>query len=84
MEGENENNGKRVCVTGGTGFVASSLIFKLLQTGYSVNTTLRSFPGLYSISIPLHTLFYKINRRLKLSEGAKSSSFSSFFFLKSF
>ncbi|KAI5666151.1 hypothetical protein M9H77_16004 [Catharanthus roseus] len=44
MEGENENNGKRVCVTGGTGFVASSLIFKLLQTGYSVNTTLRSFP----------------------------------------
>ncbi|XP_059298099.1 vestitone reductase-like [Lycium ferocissimum] len=29
-----------VCVTGGTGYVASWLIMKLLQSGYSVNTTI--------------------------------------------
>ncbi|XP_015086063.1 vestitone reductase-like [Solanum pennellii] len=34
----------RVCVTGGTGFVGSWLIMRLLQRGYSVNTTLRSHP----------------------------------------
>ncbi|KAL0425853.1 UNVERIFIED_CONTAM: Vestitone reductase [Sesamum radiatum] len=32
----------RVCVTGGSGFVASWLIMRLLQRGYSVNTTVRS------------------------------------------
>lgn len=41
MEGE---KGK-VCVTGGTGYVASWLIMRLLQHGYSVNTTIRSDPG---------------------------------------
>ncbi|KAK4476521.1 hypothetical protein RD792_015677 [Penstemon davidsonii] len=35
--------GRVVCVTGGTGFVASWLIMKLLQRGYSVNTTIRSY-----------------------------------------
>ncbi|XP_051145186.1 vestitone reductase-like [Andrographis paniculata] len=35
----------RVCVTGGTGFVASWLIMKLLQHGYSVNATVRSHPS---------------------------------------
>lgn len=30
-----------VCVTGGTGFLASWLIMRLLQHGYSVNTTIR-------------------------------------------
>ncbi|XP_059633988.1 vestitone reductase-like isoform X2 [Cornus florida] len=30
-----------VCVTGGTGFLASWLIMKLLQNGYSVHTTIR-------------------------------------------
>ncbi|RVW41009.1 Vestitone reductase [Vitis vinifera] len=43
MEGENEKG--RVCVTGGTGFIASWLIMKLLQHGYSVNATIRSHPG---------------------------------------
>uniref|UniRef100_A0A2P2M9A9 NAD-dependent epimerase/dehydratase domain-containing protein n=1 Tax=Rhizophora mucronata TaxID=61149 RepID=A0A2P2M9A9_RHIMU len=33
-----------VCVTGGTGFVASWLIMRLLEQGYSVNTTVRSDP----------------------------------------
>ncbi|KAH0755199.1 hypothetical protein KY290_025469 [Solanum tuberosum] len=31
-----------VCVTGGTGYLASWLIMKLLQHGYSVNATIRS------------------------------------------
>ncbi|WOG95481.1 hypothetical protein DCAR_0414800 [Daucus carota subsp. sativus] len=34
-----------VCVTGGTGFVASWLVMRLLQHGYAVNTTIRSHPG---------------------------------------
>ncbi|XP_076948705.1 vestitone reductase-like isoform X2 [Bidens hawaiensis] len=34
-----------VCVTGGTGFVASWLIKRLLEDGYYVNTTVRSHPG---------------------------------------
>ncbi|KAF7826003.1 bifunctional dihydroflavonol 4-reductase/flavanone 4-reductase [Senna tora] len=32
----------RVCVTGGTGFIGSWMIKKLLEDGYSVNTTVRS------------------------------------------
>ncbi|RVX00981.1 vestitone reductase [Vitis vinifera] len=40
MEGEKG----RVCVTGGTGFIASWLVMKLLQHGYSVNATIRSHP----------------------------------------
>lgn len=40
---ENKENG-RVCVTGGTGFLGSWLIMRLLQRGYSVNTTIRSNP----------------------------------------
>ncbi|KAM0072448.1 putative (3R)-2'-hydroxyisoflavanone reductase [Helianthus debilis subsp. tardiflorus] len=31
-----------ICVTGGTGFLASWIIKRLLQDGYSVNTTIRS------------------------------------------
>ncbi|KAA8520512.1 hypothetical protein F0562_014768 [Nyssa sinensis] len=33
-----------VCVTGGTGYLASWLIMRLLQHGYSVRTTIRSHP----------------------------------------
>lgn len=40
MEGEKG----RVCVTGGSGFIGSWLIMKLLDHGYSVNTTVRSDP----------------------------------------
>ncbi|XP_057435471.1 vestitone reductase-like [Lotus japonicus] len=35
----------RVCVTGGTGFLASWIIKRLLEDGYSVNTTIRSNSG---------------------------------------
>ncbi|KAJ7962190.1 Dihydroflavonol-4-reductase [Quillaja saponaria] len=38
-----ENKGK-VCVTGGTGYIASWLIMRLLENGYAVNTTVRSNP----------------------------------------
>lgn len=39
---ENSNKGKLVLVTGGTGFVGSHCIAKLLQDGYSVRTTIRT------------------------------------------
>jgi len=48
-EREMEGEKGRVCVTGGTGFVASWLIMKLLEQGYSVNTTVRPHPGKFSI-----------------------------------
>ena len=47
MEGERGT----VCVTGGTGYLASLLIMKLLEQGYSVNTTVRPHPGKFSIYI---------------------------------
>ena len=37
-----------VCVTGGTGFVASWLVMKLLDYGYYVRTTVRSDSGKFS------------------------------------
>ncbi|KAI3444688.1 hypothetical protein Pfo_001353 [Paulownia fortunei] len=39
-----DNKQGTVCVTGGTGFVASWLIMRLLQNGYSVKTTIRTDP----------------------------------------
>ncbi|KAG5565654.1 hypothetical protein RHGRI_001538 [Rhododendron griersonianum] len=41
MEGEEKGS---VCVIGGTGYVASWLIMRLLQSGYTVRTTVRSYP----------------------------------------
>ncbi|XP_058737209.1 vestitone reductase-like [Vicia villosa] len=35
----------RVCVTGGTGFIGSWIIKRLLEDGYTVNTTVRSSPA---------------------------------------
>ncbi|KAJ7962196.1 Dihydroflavonol-4-reductase [Quillaja saponaria] len=37
-----EGNKGRVCVTGGTGYIGSWTIKRLLENGYSVNTTIRS------------------------------------------
>ncbi|KAK2650549.1 hypothetical protein Ddye_018038 [Dipteronia dyeriana] len=34
-----------VCVTGGTGYIGSWLVMRLLQSGYSVHATVRSHPG---------------------------------------
>ncbi|XP_028754159.1 vestitone reductase-like [Neltuma alba] len=39
-----EDSKGRVCVTGGTGFIGSWIIKRLLEDGYSVNTTVRSNP----------------------------------------
>lgn len=44
--GEESNKGRLVCVTGGTGFLGSWMVKRLLQHGYSVNTTTRINPGL--------------------------------------
>ncbi|KAG7992793.1 hypothetical protein I3843_02G145700 [Carya illinoinensis] len=41
MEGEKGT----VCVTGGTGYIGSWLIMRLLERGYTVRTTIRSDPG---------------------------------------
>ncbi|XP_051132407.1 protein BRI1-5 ENHANCED 1-like [Andrographis paniculata] len=38
----------KVCVTGGTGYLASWMIQRLLERGYSVNTTVRSHQGMMS------------------------------------
>ncbi|XP_028754156.1 vestitone reductase isoform X2 [Neltuma alba] len=39
-----EDSKGRVCVTGGTGFIGSWIIKRLLEDGYSVSTTVRSYP----------------------------------------
>ncbi|KAJ8437874.1 hypothetical protein Cgig2_031390 [Carnegiea gigantea] len=41
LPGKTMMNMNRVCVVGGTGFVASSLVKLLLEKGYAVNTTVR-------------------------------------------
>ncbi|KAJ7962197.1 Dihydroflavonol reductase [Quillaja saponaria] len=39
-----DRNKGRVCVTGGRGYIGSWTIKRLLENGYSVNTTIRSNP----------------------------------------
>lgn len=39
---EIQNEGTKVCVTGGTGFIAAHIIAMLLKDGYKVNATIRS------------------------------------------
>ncbi|KAI4299243.1 hypothetical protein L6164_032720 [Bauhinia variegata] len=41
MASDQQSGNKKVCVVGGTGFVASHLVKQLLQKGYAVNTTVR-------------------------------------------
>ncbi|KAL6498785.1 hypothetical protein OROGR_028332 [Orobanche gracilis] len=45
MDGDKNNRKGRVCVTGGTGFLGSWMVKRLLEDGYSVNTTVRLDPG---------------------------------------
>jgi hypothetical protein len=60
LERERQMEGERgtVCVTGGTGYLASWLIMKLLEQGYSVNTTVRPHPGKFSIYIYIFFVFF--------------------------
>jgi len=52
-----------VCVTGGTGFVASWLIMRLLEQGYTVRTTVRSNPtGEILISFVSTYIFLSLNK----------------------
>lgn len=59
-----EYSGKGVvCVTGGTGFIASWLIMRLLEQGYTVRTTVRSNPtGEILISFVSAYIFLSLNK----------------------
>ncbi|KAK9048320.1 hypothetical protein SSX86_032717 [Deinandra increscens subsp. villosa] len=52
-----------ICVTGGTGFLASWTIKRLLEHGYSVNTTVRSSDVSYLTNLP------HASERLKIFEA---------------
>uniref|UniRef100_A0A1U7X0S7 Vestitone reductase-like n=1 Tax=Nicotiana sylvestris TaxID=4096 RepID=A0A1U7X0S7_NICSY len=43
MEEVKETKGK-ICITGGSGYLGSWMVMRLLQLGFSVNTTIRSHP----------------------------------------
>jgi nucleoside-diphosphate-sugar epimerase len=59
-----------VCVTGGTGFIASCLITRLIEQGYAVRATVRSSPGeaiflIFSISLTFFHMSCLENIRVK-------------------
>lgn len=49
----------KVCVTGGSGYLGSSVVMRLLELGYFVNTTIRSHSGM--IYVHTNILFLIIN-----------------------
>lgn len=61
MSGE----GKKVCVTGGSGYIASWLVKLLLQRGYSVNATVR-FPSYFLFFTLFSFLLYPLSVLLYL------------------
>lgn len=67
-----------VLVTGGSGFVASHLIMQLLEAGYNVHTTVRSFGNIAKMQ-PLTDLSERYPGRLHLFEAdlLKEGSFDS-------
>ncbi|GLT46641.1 hypothetical protein SLA2020_203840 [Shorea laevis] len=46
-----EKNECRVCATGGAGYIASALIWKLLDEGYTVHATLRNLGDASKVDI---------------------------------
>lgn len=67
---------KTVLVTGGSGFVASHLVWQLLERGYDVRTTVRSLANPAKVA-PLRDLAERYPGRLTLAEAdlLKPSSF---------
>ena len=59
MELSREKSGCRVCVTGGSGYVGSWLVKKLLERGYTVHATLRNL-GTFSICYSTTNLIIKV------------------------
>ncbi|THG21403.1 hypothetical protein TEA_008499 [Camellia sinensis var. sinensis] len=70
MEGGDDDDKGIVCVTGGTGYVASWVIMKLLQHGYKVHTTIRNYPDL---SIVFNTGQFDL-RKLNLTDSMIGNS----------
>ncbi|GLJ38956.1 hypothetical protein SUGI_0794260 [Cryptomeria japonica] len=67
-------NGKEMCVTGGTGFIAAYLIRALLNEGYSVRTTVRNPDNLekigYLLDLPGAKQRLKILKADLVDEGS--------------
>ncbi|CAN6584501.1 hypothetical protein ACFX2I_044439 [Malus domestica] len=63
---EGERSGRVVCVTGGSGFVGSWLVMRLLDQGYSVNTTVRSHPAENQRDLSYLTSLPGATERLKI------------------
>ncbi|CAJ2671086.1 unnamed protein product [Trifolium pratense] len=56
----------RVCVTGGTGFIGSWIIKRLLEDGYTVNTTVRSNPAGQKKDVSYLTNLPNATQKLKI------------------
>ncbi|KAB2628420.1 vestitone reductase-like [Pyrus ussuriensis x Pyrus communis] len=63
---EGERSGRVVCVTGGSGFLGSWLVMRLLDQGYSVNTTVRSHPAENQRDLSYLTSLPGATERLKI------------------
>ncbi|XP_061998481.1 vestitone reductase-like isoform X3 [Rosa rugosa] len=73
MEGEKG----RVCVTGGSGFIGSWLILRLLEHGYYVNTTVRSDPE-HKKDLSFRTALPGAEERLQIFNAYLSNNPESF------
>ncbi|KAM1436654.1 hypothetical protein ACFX2I_044441 [Malus domestica] len=63
---EGERLGRVVCVTGGSGYVGSWLVMRLLDQGYFVNTTVRSDPTKNKRDLSFLTSLPGATERLKI------------------